>query len=76
MSWCSILFIQSALPNKNCVLIIEQELIIAKNFFSGAIPTEIGNLVKLRNIQIADNLFEGKVIHTSLFGNDWVVLLF
>ena len=43
----------------------EQELVIGKNFFN-SLPTEIGNLVKLRNLAANDNLFEGKVKSFSM----------
>lgn len=36
-----------------------QWLAIAKNFFTGAMPSQVGNLVKLRNLAASDNLFEG-----------------
>ena len=42
---------------------IRQELVIAKNFFTGAMPTEVGNLMQLRNLAANDNLFEGECTH-------------
>ena len=37
-------------------------LVIAKNFFTGAMPAEVGNLMQLRNLAANDNLFEGECI--------------
>jgi len=40
--------------------LIIQELVVGKNYFDSSMPTEIGNLTKLRNLTANDNLFEGK----------------
>jgi len=37
-----------------------QELVVSKNYLTSAMPTEIGNLMKLRNLAVSDNLIEGK----------------
>ncbi len=40
---------------------VEQALILSKNFFTGNLPAELGNLVNLEELHLQDNLLEGKV---------------
>ena len=40
---------------------VEQALILSKNFFTGNLPAELGNLVNLEVLHLQDNLLEGKV---------------
>jgi hypothetical protein len=43
------------------IVCVKQALILSKNFFTGILPAELGNLFNLEVLHLQDNLLEGKV---------------